>query len=51
MMAKFENITPPHLIKARVLKSKFNTIEVWFTDQDIKPLKVEDRVSVTLVIE
>lgn len=45
------NITPPHLIKARVLKSKFNTIEVWFTDQDIKPLKIEDRVSVTLVIE
>ena len=45
------NITPPHPIKARVLKSKFNTIEVWFTDQDIKPLKIEDRVSVTLVIE
>lgn len=45
------NITPPHPIKARVLKSKFNMIEVWFTDQDINPLKIEDRVSVTLVIE
>ena len=44
------NISPPLPIKARALRSRFKTIEVWFTDQDIRPLKIEDRISVTLVI-
>ena len=30
--------------------SKFQEIKIWFTDQTIKPLKVEDRINLTLII-
>ena len=30
--------------------SKFSCIEVWFTNQDSKPLEIEDKVNITLVI-
>ena len=30
---------------------QFKTIEVWFTDQNSKPLEIEDRINLTLVIK
>ena len=30
--------------------SKFSYIEVWFTDQSSKPLEIEDKINITLVI-
>ena len=29
----------------------FFEIKIWFTDQTSKPLKVEDRINVTLIIK
>ena len=31
--------------------SKYQNIEVWFTDQNSKPLEIEDRTSLTLLIK
>ena len=30
--------------------AKFSFIEIWFTDQNIRPLKIEDDVNITLII-
>ena len=30
--------------------TEFSFIEVWFTDQDSEPLKIEDNVNLTLII-
>ena len=43
------SIHPSSLIKLKTTDSEFNFIEVWFSDQDSKPLKVEDNVNVTLI--
>ena len=29
---------------------EFSSTEVWFTDQDSKPLEIEDSVNITLII-
>ena len=37
-----------------IFKKKFHSqcsfIEVWFTDQNSKPLEIEDKINITLVI-
>ena len=30
---------------------EYNEIEVWFTDQNSKPLEIEDRINLTMVIK
>ena len=30
--------------------TEFSSIEVWFTDQNSKPLEIEDNVNTTLII-
>ena len=30
--------------------TEFSSIEVWFTDQNSKPLEIEDNVNMTLII-
>ena len=32
-------------------KSEYNKIEVWFTDQNIEPLEIDDRKKLTMVIK
>ena len=34
----------------KTFNSKFSYIEVWFTDQNSKPLEIEDKINTTLVI-
>ena len=34
----------------KTFNSKFSYIEVWFTDQNSKPLEIEDKIKITLVI-
>ena len=34
----------------KTLNSEFSYIEVWFTDQNSKPLEREDRINITLAI-
>ena len=43
--------TSPHVFRMmNTINTEFYSIEVWFTDQLGKPLEIEDRVNLTLVI-
>ena len=42
-------ISPTCFLKT--FNSEFREIEIWFTDQTSKPLEVEDRINVTLIIK
>ena len=34
----------------KTFNSEFSYIEVWFTDQNYKPLEIGDKMNITLVI-
>ena len=42
-------ISPPNHIFLKTFNSKFQEIEVWFTDQNTRPLEVEDKMNLTLI--
>ena len=44
-------ISPTNHIFIKTFNSEFQTIEVWFTDQNSEPLEIEDRINLTLVIK
>ena len=44
-------ISPTNFIFLKTFNSEFSYIKVWFTDQNIQPLEIEDRVNLTLVIK
>ena len=44
-------IAPTNFIPLKTFNSEFQTIEVWFTDQNSQPLEIEDRINLTLVIK
>ena len=44
-------ISPTNHIFLKTLNSEFQTIKVWFTDQNSHPLETEDRINLTLVIK
>ena len=44
------NISPKNFIFLKTFNSEFSYIEVWFTDQNSRPLEVEDKINITLVI-
>ena len=44
------HISPKNSIFLKKFNSVFSYIEVWFTDQNSKPLKIEDKINITLVI-
>ena len=44
------NISPFSFIFLKILNSEFSYIEVWFTDQNSKPLEIEDKTNITLVV-
>ena len=43
--------SPTNHIFLQTFNSEFQTIEVWFTDQNSQPLEIEDRINLTLVIK
>ena len=43
--------SPTNHIFLKTFKSEFQTIEVWFIDQNSQPLEIEDRINLTLVIK
>ena len=45
------DISPSNHIFLKTLNSEFNKIIVWFTDQNSKPLEIEDRINLTMVIK
>ena len=38
-------------ILLKTFNSEFQTIDLWFTDQNSQPLEIEDRINLTLVIK
>ena len=44
------NISPQNFIFLKNFNSEFSYIEVWFTDQNSKPLGIEDKIKITLII-
>ena len=43
-------ITPHSLTMLKTTKLKRTFIEIWFTDQNNRPLEIEDNVNITLII-
>ena len=44
------DISPKSFIFLKTFDSEFSYNEVWFTDQNSKPLEIEDTIKITLVI-
>ena len=44
------DISPKNFIFLKTFDSEFSYIEVWLTDQNFNPLEIEDKISITLVI-
>ena len=45
------DISPSNHIFLKTFNSKYDEIVVWFTDQNSKPLEIEDRINLTMVIK
>ena len=43
-------ITPHSLTMLKTTNAEFSFIEIWFTDQDNRPLEIEDYVNITIII-
>ena len=43
-------VSPETLIIIKTVNTEFSLIEIWFTDQDNKPLEIEDSVNIWLII-
>ena len=44
-------ISPPNHDFLKTFNSEFQEIKIWLTDQTSKPLEVEDKINVTLIIK
>ena len=44
-------ISPPNHIFLKTFNSEFQEIKVWFTNQTSKPLDVEDKINLTMIIK
>ena len=44
-------ISPPNHIFLKTFNSEFQEIKVWFTDQTSKPLEVEDKINLSMIIK
>ena len=45
------DISPSNHIFLKTFNSEYDEIVVWFTDQNSKPLQIEDRINLTMVIK
>ena len=43
-------VSPETLIMLKTVTTEFSFIEIWFTDQDNRPLEIEDSVNISLII-
>ena len=43
-------IVPHSLAMMKATNAEFSFIEIWFTDQNNRPLEIEDNVNITLMI-
>ena len=45
------DISPSNHVFLKAFNSEYDEIVVWFTDQNSKPLEIEDRINLTMVIK
>ena len=45
------DISPSNHIFLKIFNSEYDELVVWFTDQNSKPLEIEDRINLTMVIK
>ena len=45
------DLSPSNHIFLKTFNSEYDEIVVWFTDQNSKPLEIEDRINLTMVIK
>ena len=43
-------VSPETLIMLKTVNTEFSFIEIWFTDQDNRPLEIEDSVNISLIV-
>ena len=43
-------VSPNSLIMLKTINTEFSLIEIWFTDQDNRPLEIENSVNISLII-
>ena len=43
-------ISPETLIRLKTVNTKLSFIEIWFKDQDNRPLEIEDSVNISLIV-
>ena len=46
---QLNTISPETLIILKTVNTEFSFIEIWFTDQDNRPLEIEDSVNISLI--
>ena len=44
-------ISPTNQGFLKTFNSEFQEVKIWFTDQTSKPLEVEDKINITLIIK
>ena len=42
-------VSPETLIMLKTVNTEFSFIEIWYTDQDNRPLEIEDTVNISLI--
>ena len=43
-------VEPKPLIMLKAISAEFSFIEIWFTDQNDRPLEIKDNINITLMI-
>ena len=43
-------VSPETLVMLKTVNTEFSFIEIWFTDQDNRPLEIEDSVNISLIV-
>ena len=43
-------VSPETLMMLKTVNTEFLFIEIWFTDQDNRPLEIEDTVNISLIV-
>ena len=44
-------ISPTSQVFLKTFNSEFQEVKIWFTDQTSKPLELEDKINITLIIK
>ena len=44
-------ISPINHIFLKTFNSEYDEIKVWFTDQNSKPLEIEDKINLTMIVK